>query len=582
MKKKYITGIIVLMAISLIGIISVQLIWIQNAVNVKNELFNRSVNEALQQTVTRLENLHDVTLLNRFFMGGPDWSNQNFNFEFHIQQGAAGNADMTIRQNRQNLMRQRQVADSLRRESYRQRIKTDSIRSYLNTENDILQKWETEMQKADSLQQAFMSQFPANNFSGNRQVLIMSGNDTILYDFDSLYEQGMEKMDSVINRLNVTATMPEDVSKRLNVKIERLREKANQMATEIYTWGMNYIDPKLVENTLKEELANKDIPIDFHFGIFRNKDAIATSEQADTLMLQNSKYKVKLYPNDILQKNLHLAVYFSGRDSFIYRSLGWLLASSLIFSLIILLTFALSLYYIFRQKKISAMKTDFINNMTHEFKTPIATIGVATDSIVNDKVLHDPKKIRYFAGMIKKENARMNRQVEDILTIARLDRNDFEFKWESLNLHEIIAETIQSINLQVEKRGGKIIARLNAANPMVTTDRMHCTNVIYNLLDNAVKYSDGPPQITIETKNASVGVEVTVTDNGIGMSRHVQAKVFERFYRKTSGDIHNVKGFGLGLSYVKAVVEANGGSIKLKSEPGRGSTFTLFFPFIKE
>ncbi len=558
------------MAISLTGIISVQLIWIKNAVNVRNELFNRSVNEALQQTVARLENLHDVSLLNRFFIGVPRQGNQNFNFEFYIQQGAAGNANMTIRQNHQNIMRQRRKADSLR------------ALHDTDAGNDAFRQWETKIRKADSLQRAFMYEYPPENFSANRKVLIMNGNDTLYYDFDSLYDQGMKKMDSLLNHISGTTAIPDDISERLNVKIERLREKAEQMASEIYTWDMNYIDPEQVRNILKEELSDKDIPIDFHYGIFKNNALITTSGQADTLMLQKSNYRVKLYPNDIFQKNLHLAIYFAGRDNFIYRSIGWLLAGSLIFSLIILITFALSLYYIFRQKKISAMKTDFINNMTHEFKTPIATISVATDSIVNDKVLHNPEKIRFFADMIKKENVRMNRQVEDILTIARLDRNDFEFKWESVNLHEVIADAIQGINLQVEKRGGKIIAQLDAANPMVTTDKLHCTNVFYNLLDNAVKYSDGPPQITIETRNAAVGVEVTVADNGIGMTRQVQARVFERFYRKESGDIHNVKGFGLGLSYVKAVVEANGGSIRLKSEPGKGSAFTLFFPFIKE
>jgi two-component system phosphate regulon sensor histidine kinase PhoR len=228
------------------------------------------------------------------------------------------------------------------------------------------------------------------------------------------------------------------------------------------------------------------------------------------------------------------------------------------------------------------MKSDFINNMTHEFKTPIATISVATDSINNEKVVNDPEKIRYFTGMIKKENARMNRQVEDILTIARLDKKDFEFNWEAINVHDLIEDAIQGIILQVEKRGGKIVANLEAVNSMITTDRMHCTNVVYNLLDNAIKYSAESPEIKVRTYNKANGVLIAVEDKGIGMTKAVQNKIFERFYRQTSGNVHNVKGFGLGLSYVKAVLEANQGTILVQSEPGKGSKFELFLPFVRK
>jgi two-component system phosphate regulon sensor histidine kinase PhoR len=249
--------------------------------------------------------------------------------------------------------------------------------------------------------------------------------------------------------------------------------------------------------------------------------------------------------------------------------------------MIILLTFAASIFYILKQKKISEMKSDFINNMTHEFKTPIATISVATDSIINDKVISNPDQVRFFTGMIKKENTRMNRQVEDILTIARLDKKEFEFRWEPVDVHELIEEAVQSILIQVDKRGGQIELNLKAANPVATTDRVHCTNLIYNLLDNANKYSADTPQISVSTKNHSKGIILSVEDKGIGMSKSVQSKIFERFYRQTSGNIHNVKGFGLGLSYVKAVVEANHGTISVHSEPGKGSRFEVFLPFLR-
>jgi len=184
--------------------------------------------------------------------------------------------------------------------------------------------------------------------------------------------------------------------------------------------------------------------------------------------------------------------------------------------------------------------------------------------------------------MIKKENARMNRQVEDILTIARLDNRDFEFNWEATNVHDLVNDAIQGIIIQVEKRGGKIDAKLEAKNAVITTDRMHCTNVIYNLLDNAIKYSTNKPEIKISTTNKTHGILVSIEDKGIGMTKAVQNKIFERFYRQTSGNVHNVKGFGLGLSYVKAVLEANQGTISVQSEPGKGSKFELFLPFIRK
>ena len=337
-----------------------------------------------------------------------------------------------------------------------------------------------------------------------------------------------------------------------------------------------------MNKVLKKELENRNIPIPFELGIIKDSIFSGKSATADTLLLNNSKYKVNLYPNGIFQKNALLSVYFPEKESFIYKTLIWLLLVSLFFSIIVLVTFGVSIYFILKQKKISEMKSDFINNMTHEFKTPIATISVAADSITNQKIIDNPERIRFYTEMIKKENARMNQQVEDILTIARLEKKDFEFNWKVLNLHEVIEDAIESIVLQVEKKGGSVTSELKAANPVATSDSNHFANLIYNLLDNANKYSTEAPEIKISTRNNGKGVLIVVEDRGIGMTKAVQSRIFERFYRQTSGNIHNVKGFGLGLSYVKAVIEANRGSISVHSEPGKGSRFEVFIPFIRE
>ena len=226
------------------------------------------------------------------------------------------------------------------------------------------------------------------------------------------------------------------------------------------------------------------------------------------------------------------------------------------------------------------MKSDFINNMTHEFKTPLATISVAADTILNPKIIAEPEQISHFTGIIKKENQRMNQQVETILQIARLDKKEFEFKFQIVDIHELIDKAVQGMILQVENRNGTITVEKLAANPMVTTDPAHTLNMLNNLLDNANKYSEKPPEIEVKTYNSERGVRVLVSDNGIGMSKQVQHKIFERFYREATGNVHNVKGFGLGLSYVKAVIDANKGEITVTSEPGKGTTFEVFLPYV--
>ncbi|MCU0410616.1 MAG: HAMP domain-containing histidine kinase, partial [Bacteroidales bacterium] len=245
----------------------------------------------------------------------------------------------------------------------------------------------------------------------------------------------------------------------------------------------------------------------------------------------------------------------------------------------ILSTFALSLWFIITQKKISEMKSDFINNMTHEFKTPIATISLAADTITNNKVISDEEKVRHFAGMIKKENARMNRQVESILQIATLDRPEVEFDFSETDIHEVITKAIETVGIQVTERGGVIRRHLDAERSVIAGDAEHLRNVIHNLLDNANKYSESAPEITVSTSSDDRGVIIVVEDKGKGMSRAVQSRVFERFYREATGNIHNVKGFGLGLHYAKAITDAHGGNISVESEPGKGSRFSVFLPY---
>lgn len=230
-----------------------------------------------------------------------------------------------------------------------------------------------------------------------------------------------------------------------------------------------------------------------------------------------------------------------------------------------------------RQKKVSEIKNDFINNMTHEFKTPIATISLAVDAIRNEKVQRDSEKLGYFSSIIKEENQRMNRQVETILKSALMDRQEIQLNLKPLHVHEIIRDVADNFILRLQEKQGMLETDLNATNDLIEGDEVHISNLITNLMDNAVKYSkeNVPPIIRLSTSSNNKKLIVRMEDNGIGMSRETLKRIFEKFYRAHTGNIHNVKGFGLGLSYVKNVVEAHEGTIKAESTLGKGSCFTI-------
>ncbi len=572
------------MGVSILGIIAVQLVWMNNAIRVKNEMFERGVNRAMQQTVSRLEDLHNLGVVNEMvFAGDSVHLLQDFDFDVEFDTDSDDELIWNVSPGEARVFQQRT-------DSARKPVKiirefapdNDEARIEIHIDND------SDSRKVQSYTYNLSTSTTGKNHvviagdSPEPGSVVFVKSDTIIRSADSLYTISTVKIDSLLTDLDTFEILAPDISKRVKLKATSLKRMANKVVTEVATWDVRQLDENLIYEVLKKELGENNIPLDFEYGIFRGEELSFPKPVTDSLEVANTAFQAQLYPNDIFQKDIKLAVVFPDRDSFIYRSLNWLLIASFFFSVFILVTFALSIFYIIRQKKISEMKSDFINNMTHEFKTPIATISVATDSITNQKVLSDPERIKYFAGMIKKENTRMNRQVEDILTIARLDKKDFEFHWETIDVHDLISDAVQGIRLQVEKRGGKIELDLKAINSMVTTDRIHCTNVVYNLIDNANKYSGETPEIMVSTVNQQKGVVVSVADKGIGMNKAVQAKIFERFYRQTSGNIHNVKGFGLGLSYVKAVLEANRGTISVSSEPGKGSKFDVFLPFVRE
>lgn len=366
-------------------------------------------------------------------------------------------------------------------------------------------------------------------------------------------------------------------------RLVSIKDMASRVVMELATGCQpieQRVSPHLIDSLLKVELVQRGINIPFQYAVLTNDNNFTLAlPTAYTGELRKSAFRTALYPNDIITEPHFLSIYFPRQDEFVYESMWGVLATSLVFILLILGCFSLTMMTLFRQKKLSDMKTDFINNMTHEFKTPIATISLASEALRDPAVRGNDNRVMRFINAIHEENKRLGTQVERVLQAAVIDRGEVQLNLASVAVHDVLHQVLQTVALQIESRGGTIECNLEATNDIIEADRVHLANVIINLLDNANKYSPELPVIRLATRNELNGIVISVEDNGIGMSREAQKKIFEKFYRVSTGNLHDVKGFGLGLSYVKAMVEAHGGSISVRSELRHGSHFELYFPY---
>lgn len=389
----------------------------------------------------------------------------------------------------------------------------------------------------------YKSSFESNNKSGNVED-----------DFEYKYLLRMLNETSLAERIS----LPE-------LKLYLSSYLADKDITEPYSYGVYSTTAKgfVIQNG--------------HYTVIGNNKIVIHSAHDEGLY--NTDFKVSIFDSGSLDPGL-LMIYFPSRSY--YEPIQWVALTSLFFTMIILITFIYTIYEILRQKKLSIMKNDFINNMTHEFKTPIATISLAADSIGNKNIIGDPSKVDRFLQIIRQENHRMLNQVEKVLQMALFDRQKIKLNISDVNLHEVIKTAAEHINLQVEQKNGYIETFLEADPCIVQGDITHITSMIHNLLDNANKYSPEYPQITVRTSNFATGVNVSIEDQGIGMTKEQRKQIFDKFYRAATGNLHDVKGFGLGLSYVKAMITAHHGTVEVKSEPGKGSIFTLSFPYLQQ
>lgn len=539
MNKKKFIGLILLMLLSLTGIIWVQAVWIRNAVEIRNDSFNARVFSGLENAAKTIESNREMS----FFFDNPLIFNP-------------GSADISSYLNISSY-------SSNDGQNFSYSITSQTITGTLNQDGSLNLNQQT-VSRIDTTIASDSGVIEITEYSGNNEPEVVGSNSSL------------------------SSGNPPTISLHRNEFVDWVKKRANefqnmsdQMIAEVYQWEKTMeVSKDEVNYALRRSFMFTGIETPFEFVIIKDgKIGEGLYKKSDKNDFMKSTYMVQLFPDNIIKQNLLISVIFPEKANYVLGSMSLLLGGSFLFSLIILATFALSLFFIIRQKKISEMKSDFLNNMTHEFKTPIATISLAADTITNPKVIKDESSIRHFIGMIKKENSRMNKKVETILQIASLDKKEIEFKFENVSLHTIIGHAVDTIDIQVQQRNGKIFLNLEASDHIIYGDSEHLTNLVNNLLDNAIKYSPESPEIYVNTKNNEKGIVLSVTDKGIGMSKAVQTKIFERFYRQSSGNVHDVKGFGLGLNYARAIIDAHRGNINVYSEPNKGSRFEIFLPF---
>jgi len=521
MSKRIFVLLVVLMGVALMGIIAIQIFWIKSSIKMREEQFSTNVRFALSEVsenIRKREFQDNVVKLSPMLDSLQKSNKANVKEFFFKQIDTIKNEIFTFRQ-------------SILENGYKSQISPFDVDSL--SFKTLLSKEETQIEKIEFDSKDFTDLSP-------RDRMVKIGR---LDRYDKLVFENYFK--NVISR------------------------------TPIY----DRVKKSEIRLNLDNELLARNITTPFEYGVY-DGDLVTKVKSKDFKEKIGYTYKVPLFLSNDGKSGYDLYVTFPKKKSYILATISKILMISALFVLILIVAFGSALYQIIEQKKLSEIKTDFINNMTHEFKTPIATINLAVDSIKNPKIIGDKEKVIRYADMIRQENKRMHAQVENVLQISKLEKNQLDLNMDVIDVHELIEEAIIHVELIIADRKGYIKNHFEASLTEVMGSQFHMLNVFTNILDNAIKYSEGEPKIDIYTENAGNNIIVKIVDQGIGMNKIIQRKVFNKFYREQTGNIHNVKGHGLGLSYVKSIIEKHNGNVFVESEKGKGSTFIVKLPLI--
>ncbi len=537
MKKYLLHILIVIMSFSLIGIIIVQLFWIKNAIDVKEAEYEENIREALDNIIEKIERKRAVVFIS-----------ENLD---HISIKRIGSSSIDDKQ------------------SFIEYFQNDTVFTIHGDSVDYLtqDKLNMNMVSTGNKNNDYITVIDKENTKSKGQMYVSS------IDYDGPDENVVVLRDSFVVDNG-------DIKTEAKVYLNIFGDMINEFGSRKNPIECN-LDIDKLDTLIKQEVLDKGLDKNYEYAIIDNRlDTTYKSSNGFKDDYLKSSFSSSLFPNALVDKYISLYLYLPGKNSFIYRSLSTMLLGSILFTLIIIIIFFITAKITFKQKKLSEIKSDFINNMTHEFKTPIATISLAADSIKNPQIISDEEKVHHYVKIIKEENRRMNNQVESVLQISLLEKEKFKVKLLEFDLHDLIQKAIENINLKVLEKGGKLNVSLHAENPFAMVDETHFLNIIHNLLDNAIKYSPKDLIINLKTVNQNGNIIIQAEDHGIGIKKEELVRIFDKFYRVPTGNIHNVKGFGLGLSYVKAIVNEFNGTIHANSEFGQGSKFEICLPVI--
>lgn len=526
MKKKFIYILIGVITSALLGLVVIQLYWINSAVTLKEEEFSRDVKSALFSVVNKLEKIDALSRVK-----AHQKSQELFNERAQLLYSMQGNVGYDT---------------SAYYEENGVRYKVSEQKRY-TPQGEIIQK---------------TIETTSPNGVGEFQMSIGVQNNTPL-------------------RVNKENTYIDSVTRyQQNEKLMLLDEMLKSIyQTNRYKTVLDRVNDQLLDSLLRLELVNRNIKTKFQYGVFDyDGNGLLVDSLSNLQKIKHSNYYAQLFPSDIIEAPHFLSIYFPHQKGYLLRTMWAMLLTSVVLLVVIVWAFTHTIQTIFKQKKLSEVKNDFISNMTHELKTPISTISLACEALSDKDINASPDLNANYLNMISQENKRLGLLVESVLKSATWDK-ELELKNEDLNFHTIIEEVVENIGIHVKKKNGHIDTELLAEKNIIKADKVHITNLIYNLLDNANKYTPEQPNINVSTQNYKDGVLLTVKDNGVGIKKEDVNKIFDKFYRVPTGNVHNVKGFGLGLNYVKAIVDKHQGEIQVLSEFGKGTSFKIYLPF---
>jgi two-component system phosphate regulon sensor histidine kinase PhoR len=603
MKKRSIRLIIGLMTVALLGVVAMQLYFLRQSYLMQSELFDRSVNEALNNVVNKISKQDAANFLN-----GKAKINQQKRVHYNMLKNTDTTASVSFKpikkKNKKLTLREKRIA--LLRDSLKRMIANKKMDDELE---GMVQNGSIKFQiRIDEYTDEFgvvRGQFTPEIVRGSKKNIKIK-RPRILHKYDTLHYVYSDPQfgKQIISVPQINPQWQQEQARKARERQVKLVEKflatdslqnvktgnttvIENLAQEYQTFSeplKGRLNPVFIDTLLRFELHNQGIYLPYSFEVLTaNNDSLIFSKAMDMVgikpvFIPANTYETSIFSKDIIRDPGKIKISFPEKNSLILNKMTANMATTGGLLLVLVFCFGYTIFSIIKQKKVSEMKNDFINNMTHEFKTPVSTIMIASEALRDQEIIADRARITRLANIIYEENARLGSHIERVLNVARIEKNDFKLEKKPLDVNEMINIVIDSMALKLQKHDVQLTLKLDAINAIVLADELHFSNLIYNLIDNAIKYSSSTPEITISTNNKEDQIVIKVADKGIGMSRDQQTKIFEQFYRIPTGNLHDVKGFGLGLSYVNTIVKRLNGVISVRSEKDKGSDFELKFP----